>query len=286
VATSESERELLGQVSASPCYRSGMSKENPTTSLSEYYKRFWRQFYREIRKAVWEAVIAIIAILAVVFLQFYYGWINREQGVLSALQNAVPAAVIALAYIVRHLIKTPWGLDVERESDIRNGLAAIDELKGQIERFSSESNRPKFNLTKPTVSDIGEFDEDERYAFTCSLENIGSREASDLVTRVIVVEKGADKKPKVLEMTVANEIAINDPFITQFEMTHSRNDPPVQIVVALKFKDAVTDKSYTQAVFMKWEGLRRGVISEVLHLTSQEREELMRRLGSELDAAN
>lgn len=269
-----------------PCYRSRMSKENPTPSLSEYYKRFWRQFYREIRKAVWEAVITIIAIVVVVFLQFYYGWINREQGVLSALQNVVPAAVIALAYIVRHVIKTPWVLDVEREGDIRNGLAAIDELKEQIEKFSSESNRPKFKLTKPTISDIGEFDEDERYAFTCSLENVGSREASNLVTRVIVVETGTAKEPKVLEMTGANEILINDPFITRFEMTHSRSDPPVQIVVALKFKDAVNDKFYTQAFFMKWGGLRLGVISEVLHLTSQERENLLQQLGSELDAPN
>ena len=269
-----------------PCYRSRMSKENPTTSLSEYYKRFWRQFHRQIRKAVWEAVIAIIAIVAVVFLQFYYGWINREQGVLSALQNVVPAAVIALAYIVRHLIKTPWVLDVERESEIKNGLAVIDELKGQIEKFASESNRPKFQLTNPTVSGIGEFDEDERYAFTCSLENVGSREASDFVTRVIVAKTGTVKEPRVLEMKAANEILINDPFIAQFEMTPS--DPPAQIVVALKFKDAVNDKLYTQAFFMKWEGLRRGVISEVHHLTSQEREELMRRLGlgSELDAAN
>lgn len=261
-----------------------MSKENPTPSLSEYYKRFWRQFYREIRKAVWEALIAITAIVAVVFLQFYYGWINREQGVLSALQNVAPAAVIALAYIVRHLIKTPWVLDVEREGDVRNRLAAIDELKGQIEKFSSESNRPKFKLTKPTVSDIGELDEDERYAFTCSLENVGSREASSLVTRVIVVKTGTVKEPRVLEMTAANEILINDPFYAQFEMT--RSDPPVQIVVALKFKDAVNDKLYTQAFFMKWEGLRRGVPSEVHYLTSQEREELTRRLGADLGDPN
>jgi len=85
-------------------------------------------------------------------------------------------------------------------------------------------------------------------------------------------------------VTGANEILINDPFITRFEMTHTRSDPPVQVVVALRFKDAINDSEYTQAFFMKWQGLRQGNISEVLHLTSQEREELMRRLGASLES--
>ncbi|HEX5888151.1 MAG TPA: hypothetical protein VFY61_05590 [Pyrinomonadaceae bacterium] len=263
-----------------------MSKETSTQTLSEYYKRFWRRFRREIGRAVWEAVIAIAAIVVIVFLQFYYGWINREQGVVGALQNIAPAAAIALAYIIRHVIKTPWVLDVERQGEISGALAAIDELQGQIERFSSETNRPKFRLTKPTITDIGEFDEDERYDFTCSLENIGSREASDLLTRIIVVETGNSKKPTVLELTVANEILVNDPFITRFGITYSRSDPPVQIVVALKFKDPINGKSYEQAFFMRWAGLRHGVISEVVHLTSQEREELMRRLAAIMESSS
>src|SRR6185369_4791224 len=134
-----------------------MSKENPTQTISQYYKRFWRQFSREIRKAVWEAVIAIIAIVAVIFLQFYYGWINREQGVLSALQNIAPAAAIAVAYIVRHVIKTPWVLDVEREREIGQVSSDLASAIARIDSMASELTRPNLVLKNPSIMHVGEF---------------------------------------------------------------------------------------------------------------------------------
>jgi hypothetical protein len=260
-----------------------MSKENPITSLSQYYKRFWKRFWRDISEKWWEGVIYLIVSIAVAFFQFKLGLIRREQTAASALVNVTPSLVILLFYVARHLIRTPWQLDVERQGEINNGLAAIDKLEEQVDKFSSEANRPKFKLTQPTVSGIGEFDEDERYAFSFRIENIGSRAAVNLVTRVIVMEQGDDKKPKVLEMTGANEVQINDPLTTRFEMMRQRNDPPVEVIIALRFTDAITEKVYEQAFFMKWEGMKQRAISEVVYLTSQEREELMRRLGATLE---
>jgi len=252
-----------------------MSQSNNPTLFS-YYGRVARRFREEIRKAWWESVVAIIAIIVVLFFQFYLGWTKKGETVSSALINISPYMAILIAYTIRHVIRTPWLLDTERGNQ-------IETLAGKLEEFASETNRPKFKLTKPAVIDAGEFDEDERYYFSFSLENVGSREAIEVVTRVIVTEVGNTSEPRILELAAASEVLISDPFITRFDLRHSHRDPPIQIVVALKFTDAMTGRGYTQAFFMKWEGRRRGEISDIFQLTLQEREELLQRLGNLAD---
>ena len=258
-----------------------MANTNPTSSLSEYYKRFWLQFRREIRKAVWEAVIAIVAIIAVVFLQFYYGWINREQGVLSALQNIVPAAAIALAYVVRHLIKTPWVLDVDRQAEIHSGLTDIEALKKQIEAFASEATRPKFVFKdKPSLTPYDEFDEDDRYSFQFDLENNGSRSAVGLYWRVIIAEEGIDEEPTVNDSSIATEIPIQEPLHLHFGLALRLNHPPLIVVIALRYRDGITNKPYSQMFFMRWTEFRGA--RQIRHLTIDERQQYEQRLQTQL----
>lgn len=223
-------------------------------------------------------MIAIIAIIVVVFLQFRYGWITREQTLPSVLLNMSPSVGIALVYTFWLLIKTPWLLDVDRQQEADGLGEKIITLNQKFDSLTSEMTRPKFRIKNPQMVEVGEFDEDERYHFTFKLENIGSREASEVISRVIIVDEGKTTEPKVREVSVANEIPINDPLTMHLEMKCSRGDPPIQIVVAIRFKDAIPDKVYTQAFFLKWEGIKRGVIPEIQHLTAEEREQLMERL--------
>jgi hypothetical protein len=254
-------------------HRLGLMLQPNSPTLLNYYGRLIRRFRQEIRKAWWESVLAIIAIVVVLFLQFYLGWIKKGETTLTALVNISPYIAILIAYTIRHVIRAPWLLDTERGNE-------IETLSEKLEEFSSESNRPRFKFTKPTVIDAGELDEDERYSFSFNLENVGSREAVDVITRVIVTEAGNTSEPRILELAAAGNVLINDPFITQFELRHSHSDPPIQVVVALKFKDSITGQEYTQAFYMKWAGVRLGNISQIFQLTSQEHEELMQRLGN------
>lgn len=256
-----------------------MSEQPKQPQLSEYYSRFWRRFRREIREAVWQAVIAILAIVAVVFLQFYYGWLNREQGVLSALQNIAPALAIALMYIAWRLIKTPWLLDADRQTAIDEVTERLTGLNAQLERMESELIRPKFTVKQPSLSAEDEFDEDDQHAFNFVLENIGSHPARETVSRIILAEEDPTKEPKTVDGSMANEIPINEPINMRLELRLSVHEPALYIVFGIRYKDAVSLRPYSQVFFLRWPGTMRGTLSQAVHhLTIDEREKVQARL--------
>jgi hypothetical protein len=252
-----------------------MSEQNPTSSLSEYYKRYWQRFSQELRKSWWETVIAVIAVIIVLFCQFYFGWTKKGETLLSALVNISPHIGILLAYCLRHLIKTPWLLDTEREREIGAVSSKVSELTAQMEAVASELTRPKLALKNPSVNAVGEFDEDNRYLLRFDVVNVGPHPARDITTRMVLVEENSNKEPKVVDTSMASDLSTNEPIQMQLEMRLGAQEPAHYYVFGFRYSDRVTGKPYTQLIFMCWKGRARGVISqEIRHLTIEEREKI------------
>ena len=107
-------------------------------------------------------MLAIIAIIVVIFCQFYFGWIKKEQTLPSALINTSPYLAIFLAYVARHFIRTPWLLDLERLGEIKKSSDDLEALSVQLDNLTSELTRPKLTIKKVSVTAIGESDEDDQ----------------------------------------------------------------------------------------------------------------------------
>ena len=257
-----------------------MANENPTSSLSEYYKRFCLRLWRETKGHWGQAVIAIVAIIVTVFIQFRFGLIARDQTWSSALLNMSPSLAIALAYTLSLVIKTPWLLDVDRTQEIKNSTDQITSLRGQIETFSSEATRPKFKIST-AVEGLEETDEDDRYILTLELENNGSRAALDIECQAMIMEVDVSQEPKVVDTSIGAEVEVNNSFRLQAQMRLTTLDePPHFVVCTLKYNDAVTSKPYRQIFFRKWGGMKRGDLQGVHPLTIPERDSLKARLKS------
>lgn len=228
-------------------------------------------------------MIAIVAIIIVVFLQFRYGWIARDQTVASALINMSPSIGIALVYTLWLLVKTPWLLDAERQTAIDSHAGQIASLKGEIAAFASELTRPKFKVKNPSIDAYDETDEDNRYRFSLDLENTGTRPARDMLWQVIVAEEGEDDH-RMKDSSIGAEIPIHAPIQIQFGMNLRSNHPPLFIIIAVRYSDAIVKTHhYNQIFYMRWAGAQQGMLSEeVRHPTIEERTELEQRFTKEL----
>jgi hypothetical protein len=261
-----------------------MPNEELTPMLRDYYKRFFTALATELRKAVFEAVIAIVAIIVVLFFQFYFGWIKREETLSSALINIAPSAAILLAYALRHFIRTPWLLDVERQGEINRSNKTLTELQTSLDSLTSALTRPKFAIAKVSVDTYGEFDEDDRYKLKFDVTNTGSHPADELIWRVVTVdEDAADKSPSFKDSSMTNEIPINQPFDMEFGFRAGLRQKSMIIVFCLKYTDVLTKREYRQTFFHKWVKPGFGVIGpDVRHLTIEEREAAQERLKEQL----
>ena len=228
-------------------------------------------------------MIAVGAIIVVLFCQFYFGWTKKGETVLSAFVNISPHLGIFLAYTLRHLIKTPWLLDADRQSEIDAVTKDLASLNAQVTSMASDLTRPKFTLKKPSMNWEGESDEDDQHAFNFVLENIGSHPARDMVSRIILAEEDPTKEPKTVDGSTANEIPINEPLDMRLGMRLAVREPALYMVFGIRYKDSITLRPYSQVFFMRWPGTMRGTPSQKIHhLTIDERDQVQARLKNYL----
>jgi hypothetical protein len=82
-----------------------------------------------------------------------------------------------------------------------------------------------------------------------------------------------------MDTSVADELAINEPYTSRAEVYLGKDEPPHYICIAMKYSDAVTRKSFEQISCMKWRGIRNGIVaSEIYHCTVEERQRLKEHL--------
>jgi hypothetical protein len=214
---------------------------------------------------VFDIISTVLGVILPILAKLHPEWGSA----MSDLAWQIPLTALATLFLTR-LFLAPYWLYSEQETDAARAEAALRE---KIEGLTSEMTRPKFRIRNPRVDESNDGD---KYQFDYDLENVGSRSASNIVVRVVLVKESLDEEPKIIESSLASEVAINEPLNMSLSMgTPSLNEPAHYIVVAMRYADAVTKKPYKQIFFVKWQGVKRGDIAQdIIHLTQEERQKL------------
>lgn len=102
-----------------------MADQVLNTSFANYAKRLWVQFLDNAKREVAPAVIALIAMLIVLIVQYRAGWIKTGEGWSTIVVNILPPLGVFVLYLGYHLIRTPYEIDLHQQT-------AIHELSKQV----------------------------------------------------------------------------------------------------------------------------------------------------------
>lgn len=101
--------------------------------VGDYLKRVSRQLGRDLKREVAGIVIALLAIIAMLIIQFEMGWIKQGEGWPTVFINIVPYLIVFLLYFVYHLVRAPYELDKQLGEE-------RDSLKSEVDRLTEPSS--------------------------------------------------------------------------------------------------------------------------------------------------
>ena len=137
-----------------------------------------------------------------------------------------------------------------------------------------ESNRPYFTIMKPGIKSLPQ---SPPYRIQITMENIGVRPACDLVGKIYIIDKNLKSGPQfTFDFSVANEIPAKTPTPWYNDsLLLPKNVPPQYVVFAIKYRDPVVNKSFTQVFFMKWDGVVDGhFYPDFVHVSIEEKQKI------------
>lgn len=99
-----------------------------STSMREYYKRFWGTFRKDFVAATrGRVMMGALFVIGILICQIIFGIIRSGEIHARVLSIAWPYATVLVALFVWHLVRTPYKLDEgrgEREKELETALAA------------------------------------------------------------------------------------------------------------------------------------------------------------------
>ena len=111
--------------------------------MLRYYKRLWSAFWKDFKTATREQVIGAVLAVSILLAQWYFGVIKRGEVSRNFWAIMWPYTLLAVAFLLVHLIKAPYRLDVERERTENTLSSEISNLRSTLERLSWPEDRPK-----------------------------------------------------------------------------------------------------------------------------------------------
>ncbi|MBO8129934.1 MAG: hypothetical protein H0Z29_00265 [Candidatus Marinimicrobia bacterium] len=136
------------------------------------------------------------------------------------------------------------------------------------------SNRPYFTIAEPGIKPLPQ---SPPYRIQITMENIGGRPAYDLLGKIYIINKNLKSGPQfTFDFSVANEIPVKTPTPWYNDSLQlPTNVPPQYIIFAIKYRDPVIDRSFTQVFFMKWDGVINGQTHpDFVHVSKNEKEKI------------
>jgi len=135
--------------------------------------------------------------------------------------------------------------------------------------------RPYINISAPGIKPLPK---SPPYRIQINMENTGTNAAQDLQARLLMFDQSL-KSPPIgnIEIGVANDIPPRTPTPYYNDSVLLPRDYPAQFVVmALKYKDAITNKNYSQVWYMKWDGIMAGTTSpDFVHVSPEEKSRIV-----------
>jgi len=143
-------------------------------------------------------------------------------------------------------------------------------------RTEIESGRPYVVINED--AGIVRLENGPLYQVSIPLENIGERAACEMTVGFYMIDKNmVDNGLKCAPLLnrsfdMANEIPPEVPTQGIYPITLKDDMSPHYVVLALKYMDQITGKSYCRFIHMKWDGVAKGQADEIfVHVTAEEK---------------
>lgn len=148
-------------------------------------------------------------------------------------------------------------------------------------REDRESKRPYFTLSAPGIKPLPQ---SPPFRIQITMDNIGVHPASDLVGKILIIDRTLTSPPEFsFDFSVANEIPAETPTPWYNDVYLPQNVPPQYVVLAIKYRDPILKKFFTQIFYMKWDGVLNGQTQpDFVHVTVEEKATLQRHLTTVL----
>ena len=140
-----------------------------------------------------------------------------------------------------------------------------------------EAVRPYMTLKESPAVSV-----QEELTFEFKFQNVGTHPALNLTSQTAVFAQDLTKLPiHVDKYAVVNDIPQNTATSLLIRIDPKELNPkqanisPYFIVVALRYDDPIINKTYHQAIFLKWQGVRNGKLEAIYHAEAGERDQIL-----------
>ena len=146
-------------------------------------------------------------------------------------------------------------------------------------RVQQETSRPYFILKEPPQVNSG-----DELSLDLQFSNVGVHPAVNLSSETIVFSEQLTGKPiHHDEQAIVNEIPKDDltslimilPGTSEFQQSNLK---PHYLVVDLQYADPILNKSYTQTIYLKWNGIQEGKVQPTVHVLVDEKTKILQYL--------
>lgn len=118
----------------------------------------------------------------------------------------------------------------------------------------SDALRPMFDLVAPGFKQLPN---SPPFRMEILMKNVGTHPAIDFSGKIIAVTRTFSDQPLTASFSVANPIMHDSPTPYYNDtVVIPPNAPPMFVVCALKYNDAISGREWTQVFFMKWGGVQ------------------------------
>ncbi|MDP4125414.1 MAG: hypothetical protein Q8912_00480 [Bacillota bacterium] len=144
-------------------------------------------------------------------------------------------------------------------------------------RVQQNSARPYFVLRESPKVDLG-----KELGLELKFTNVGVHPAVDLSSETIVFDDRLAGKPiHHDESAIVNEIPKDTSSSLIMTVPNDQIDPQKStinaqyVVVDLQYADPILNKSYSQSIYLKWNGVSEGEVKPIVHVRVEEKGKIL-----------
>jgi hypothetical protein len=138
-------------------------------------------------------------------------------------------------------------------------------------RKDREAKRPYFTIEAPGIKPLPS---SPPYRIQITLQNVGAHPATALEGKVLFVDAALAAKPAhSFDFSVANDVPSGSPTPWYNDsLMLPDNVPPMYVILAVLYRDDIIGRTYSQAFYMKWQGVENGKTHpDFVHVSASEK---------------
>lgn len=144
-------------------------------------------------------------------------------------------------------------------------------------KVQQETARPYFVMKESPKIDLG-----DELSFELRFNNVGIHPAVNLSSKTVVFDEQLSEKPIYHdEASIVNEIPKETSSSLVVTIPNEEIYPKQleiiahYIVIDLQYSDPILNKAYSQTIYMKWNGVKKGQLQPTVHVQVNEKEKIL-----------